>query len=330
MRKQIFCIMIIALLIYATGSKAEIVMDKKVQSKIAKILQQPVQVYRVDSDAGMRILIKIDDWVNNRIDLSRANKNKFKKEDHEGFLVKMEKNAPISASGKNIQGVQPKQAFDVFYIQNSYKRRFVKDVTVPTRKKLSKETVERIGRDFIKHREFCRQTEFDRIGRADVVSRVRQQIKEAGALGEKLILSQDVVFKRYFKGLEVFNSKQTVGIHPESKEILAYKTFNWTPVNEQSGKKMTYEKLDVILKRIENAFEKSPYTFEVTDVSSGMYQAEDMIFPVIRIKAEPQLKEGEPEPGRKILIVGLVKGLEVGAEKKRSGRRPQSPKEKKK
>lgn len=330
MRKTIFCIMIIALLTFSTGSKAEILMDKKVQSKISKILQQPVQVYRVDSDAGMRILKKIDDWANNRIDLSRAKENKFKNKNYEGFLVKMEKNAPISASGEKIQGVQPKRTFDVFYIQGSHKRRFVKDLTVPTRKKLSKETVERIGRDFIKHRQFCRQTEFDRIGRAEVVSRIRQQIKEAGVLGEKLILSQDVVLKRDFRGLEVFNSKQTVGIHPESKEILAYKTFNWTPANEQSGKKMTYEKLDVILKRIMNTFEKSTYTFEVTDVSSGMYQEDGMIFPVIRIKIEPQLKEGEPEPGRKTLIIGLVKGLEIGAQKKRSGRRPQITKQKKK
>lgn len=326
MKLNIVIITITTFLCLPSNSQAKINLDKETQSKITGIMQQPIQVYDLDYTEGRRILKRIDDWSNKQLAISGAKRKEYTEGEQSGSHLKLESNIPISVAIEKVVGVKPNRPFDVFYFKKNFDRRFIKDLIVPTTRKLSQEEVERLGKDFIEHNGFHHNTKFDKIGKSKIISHMRRRINKKGGLGEKLVISQIAIFKRIFNGLEVFNSKQIVGIHPNSREILSYKSLNWIPVDERSGKKMVYDSPEKIFKQIESFFSTSPYTEKVSDVHLGMYLVNKMIVPAIRLKVKPQLNSGEREPIRKTLIVGLVKGLNVGKETKRPIRQPQEPK----
>ena len=326
MKSKLFVITIILFLCWTSSNQAGIVLDNEVTSKITGILQQPVKVYDLDYVKGDEILKRMDDWARKRLDISGAEKKEYEDGEQSGLHLKMVENIPISVSAEKAEGVKPQQPFDVFYFKARFKRRFIKDLTVPTTQKLTPETVERLSKDFIERNQFYHKTELDKIGASNVISRMRRRINIKGDLGEALTISQSAVFKRLFNGLEVFNSKQSVSIHPKSREIISYKSIDWIPVDERSGKEMPYDSSETILERIQVVFSKSPYTIEVSDIHLGMYVVNDKIAPAIRLKGKPQLEKGKSEPIRKTLIVGLIKGLEIDGASKRPTKRPQDPK----
>ena len=325
MKSKLLLMTIALILCLPSGSRAGIILDEEVTAKITEIMQQPVKVYDLDYAKGDEILKRMDDWASGQLNISGAEIIEYEEGRHTGLHIKTAENIPIAVSGEKTEGVKSKRPFDVFYIKERFSRRFIKDLTVPTTQKLTPEEVKRLGEDFIEGHKFYSKTELDKMGAFDVISRMRRRINIKGDLGEALAICQTAVFKRSFNGLEVFNSKQNVSIHPDSREIISYKSLNWIPVDERSGKEVPYDSSETILERIQVVFSKSPYTIKVSDVHLGMYVVNDKIAPAIRLKGKAQLEKGKSEPIRKTLIVGLIKGLEI-EESKMPIKRPEDPK----
>jgi hypothetical protein len=322
MKYAMFVSTLIAALMVPLGSEAELVIDAKSRNKIGEIIKRPVPVYTLDSALGDSIQERFDSWAETHLSISKAKRRSSAVEGQESFVVSMQTNSPISLSDVSTQGILSSRPFEILYFKGRRRRQFVKNIDVPSLKELPKEIVEKIGRDFISCNRFCRQTNIDRIGKAEVVARVRRQVKESGGLGPKLVLSQNVIFTRDLAEMKVFNSKQSVAVHPESREILSYRVSRWTPVDEESSRMLPYESLDTILERITDRYARSPLLLEVADVSPGMYQEGEMVFPVVRIKVKTTVQDGKIAPGLKTLIIGLAKGLRIGEEKTKSRRRP--------
>ncbi len=321
MRKIIGLLSVVLLLIIVSVANAEIIIDRQVQAELRVILEKTQPVYHVDDEKGMMIFAVIDKWVGERMNLETAEKHISKDKQSIAYSVrKITGDQPVTK-------LQEKSAFNSFYLQSPYKRRYIKDVTEPVKIRLANNVVEKIGREFIREHGFCQETALDIMAKAEVIARIRQKVFEKETLGEKLVMVQNAIFNRKIDGLQVFNSRQIVGVHPKSKEILSYKTLNWTPLKEDSAKKMEYESLEVILDRIKKAYEKSSDTFDVSKISAGMYQQSGLIFPVVRIKANPRKEEGSIEPGRKNLIVGLVKDLDLELGSRQKVMQPDSVKE---
>lgn len=304
-------IAITTFLCLTSNSQAKIVLDKEVKSQISRIMQQPVQVYNLDHAKGNELLKRIDDWSSEYLSISNAERNEYKVGNRSGLHLKMDKNIPVPAMATKIEGVQPTRPFDVFYIKEPSKRRFIKDLTVPTTKRLTEEEVKRLSKDFIERHGFYHKTDIDEMVASKVISRMRRRIDIKDGMGEELTLSQSSYLKRVFNGLEVFNSKQIVAFHPDSREVVSYRSLNWTPVDERSGKAMAYDSPEAIFRQIEGVFKTSPYIEKVSDLRFGMYLVNNMMVPVIRLKVQPQNNAKKSESIRKTLIVGLVKGLEV-------------------
>ncbi|MBN1274623.1 MAG: hypothetical protein JXB26_20370 [Candidatus Aminicenantes bacterium] len=176
---------------------------------------------------------------------------------------------------------------------------------------MANDKVEERGRTFIERNGFCLQTEIDKIMRTRFLLLQRQKIMEQGVQPRAKTLSQEVIFVREIDGLEVFNSKQVVSVHPDSEEILAYRSLNWTPIDNDSAKIPAYFDFKEVIEKIKKAYEKSPYTFEIKKIQLGLYQAKNIIFPALKICVNPIIEENANKPPLKNLVISLAKDLNI-------------------
>lgn len=288
----------------------------KLAGSIADILGKPMKVFQLDPEENKRNLDLMDKWAEKYINLRKATSRKNKQGDRVTFRLQVRKNLPISPPGEAVEGIDTKSPFYVSYTKEPQKRSFVKEPLVTSRRSLSDKDVIDIGMSFIKENKFCKITDNDKLGTPLVLSRKRYELKSDMKQGDALTISQRVEFKREFFDFEVINSKQIVDIHPDTREIMSYKNIMWTAVDETSGRSMPYISQQEVVAQIDSVFAKSKAKYKVIGIKSGMYQTDKIIFPVLVVYTEYQLEEEEGIPEERVLVINLVKGLDLGKEKK--------------
>jgi len=321
MKKLIIIVsLIIMLVVSASRAQTQITIDPEIRSAITKILSKPMKVFKLDLTENERSFDLMDKWFEKHIDIKKAISRKSKKKDRVSFKLKVQKNIPVSSTGKALKGVEVKRAFNILYIKEPQKRRFIKELRVPSRRSLPDEEVIKTGVNFIKNNKFCKITESDKIGTPLVISRKRHELRPETKQNNKLTIYQRVELKREFFGFEVINSKQTVDIHPDTREIISYKNIRWTPVDEISGESMPYFLQEEVIKKI-----KPTDKYKAVKVKAGMFQTDKIIFPVLVVYTERLAEKPEGIPEERVLVINLVKDLDLEKEKK-DERRPKKAK----
>lgn len=310
MKKQ-FILILIILILYPMAINADLVLSDKDQKEIKEILNKPVNSYQLDIKKKADIFKKIDAWIGQQGDWSGKGVKQIKRDEYLLRRLVTRKNSPILPGADMPDGIVPKVPFGMIALQSDAKRIFYKELTIPTSKKMANDKVEERGRTFIERNGFCLQTEIDKIMRTRFLLLQRQKIMEQGVQPRAKTLSQEVIFVREIDGLEVFNSKQVVSVHPDSEEILAYRSLNWTPIDNDSAKIPAYFDFKEVIEKIKKAYEKSPYTFEIKKIQLGLYQAKNIIFPALKICVNPIIEENANKPPLKNLVISLAKDLNI-------------------
>lgn len=285
-------------------ASAEVIIGEKVKSEISSIVAKPANVYALDSGKNEIIFRSIDEWIASRENWSEKKTVSSKEGKVLFHRIEVRKNNPVGASDKMPEGIKPTSPlFGIIHQQEPDKRGFYKELSVPTSVKLSKERLEQIGRGFIEKNGFCLQTEADKISKGQFIALQRERIDEAGSLTDKTCVYQGVIFAREIDGLEVFNSRQVVCIHPGSEEILSYRTIRWTPVLPGS-RKTEYFKTDEIIESIKKHYKTSPLC-EVKEVKQGLYLKDGSVFPAVRITVNNLTEEKRTDRMDKVIILPL-------------------------
>jgi len=305
----------------ATLAHGKVVLSAAAQQQLGQALGRPVSVYSADARAGEVILGRVDLWAGKQMDLRKAKTSSSKNAARTSFLAEEKENRPVWPERSQKKGVVARELFLVRYVKEPGMRSFVKDLHVPTLAKLARTDVVAIAERLIEANGFCRTTSTDRRGEAQVVSRVR--LLHAGSGGKAdstFTLFQRVILKRQLSGLEVVNSKQVVDVHPSTREILAYKNIDWTPVVEASAQARPYKTRERVLAEIDSAFAGSSRLESIVRIELCYYQADSLILPVLAV--HPQRDTGETGI-EGVLYIGLT-NVDIGQPGAKNPRQPTS------
>ena len=303
-----------AFFVWTAYAEGGVVIDAAIQDKLKAAVAKPQRVYPLDLAQNQQTFERIDQWAGTLIDLSQTEPKRIKKE-RKVYWIETSVNTPI-ALGKSGKKIEPEKPFRIKYVQMPQKRALVKTLRIPSEKTLSDQTAANIGKEFIATHQFIRVTPQDAIKDQVVVNRRCKPIESTTQSNPKaLTIQQRVIFKRAFNGLEVLNSRQIVDIHPDSGEILAYKSINWTPVEENKGSAAAYKRVKDIVREITKAFEKKPGTVRVDRIKAGMFQTDKRLFPVIAVYTAPQAGRDQMMPIQRVLYISLAKDIDLPAPK---------------
>ena len=193
-------------------------------------------------------------WISPSIDLIRAKKRESKLHFRTTYIQKIQKEKlrlPTErwlAPGSGLQGSvlrQPQlfvqansqlvKPLEIFYREGPsyFKFQKIKETRAATR--IKKSDAIRLAGDFLLKNGFLQQTQKDRIGRIDITERRINEERGEGRNPVDYLVQQDIIFRRIFEEKPVINSTITVGLLPDTKEIVLIKHFHWTPLEEKKG-----------------------------------------------------------------------------------------------
>jgi len=311
---------IVCVELLATVASAEVVINAEIQKVINQILQTPVKIYQVDTIRQKEGLTRLDDLFEKQLDMKQAMQRINKKTTRTSYRQSMTNNQPlfVDAKAKSRSGVKAKREFNVIYIKKPMRRTFKKELIVLAAKALPPEEAIILGSKFIRDNHLCQETKNDKLGQAVVVARKRVPLDSKEAA--KQIISQRMIFKRSFAGLNVINSKQTVEIHPETREVLGYKNIDWSPIQETTGKSMAMKSISDVLDNIRQEYKDRRKTY-TNKVEQAMYQTDKQLIPVLLVyfeTSEDLSVKGTPE--EEVLIISLAKDLQLYKKEKKTVR----------
>jgi hypothetical protein len=295
----------------------EVIIEETVEAEISRILAEPVTgVFELDLEEGERVFSVIDGYFGEHFDFEAAIRETSEVEDFTFYKLEMARNVPIIPTERDIplppgKAVETKEPFNAFYFQEPQGRCFVKELSVPTENSIREEEAIEIGRAFIEDNGLCVITEVDTPSASFAISIIREELGYDIPEPRVETLYEAVIFKRKFMDIEVANSKQVIGIHPDSGEVLTYINTSWTPVDEESRKTPPYKSKDKVLADIKSLLGGSEVNYTVTRVESAMFQNDALMFPVLTVYTEREADDTRAVPTGLTLMIPLVEGLEL-------------------
>lgn len=144
------------------------------------------------------------------------------------------------------------------------RRSFLKLLEVPSVETIPQDEAIRIAKEFIDQNSLCKVSSNDKFGNEKVIALRRQKLESEKRGSGTLTIYQSVELDRYLFGLRVFGSKQIVHIHPQSSEILGYRSIDWPPVKEEARQPADILSVEELIRRIASTFRntKTKYTIE--------------------------------------------------------------------
>jgi|GEM_PF-1888699 len=297
--------------------RGEVIIEETVESEISRILAEPVTgVFELDLEEGERIFSVIDSYFGEYFDFETATRETSEVGNRTFYRLEMARNVPIIPTERDIslppgKAVETEGPFNAFYFQEPQERCFVKELSVPTENSIREEEAIEIGRAFIEDNGLCVITEDDTPSYSFAISIVREELGYDIPEPRAETLYEAVIFKRKFMDIEVANSKQVIGIHPDSGEVLTYINTSWTPVDEESRKTPPYKSKEKVLADIESLLGGPEVTYTVTSVEPAMFQNDELLFPVLTVYTEREADEARAIPAGLTLMIPLVEGLEL-------------------
>jgi len=289
--------------LWMTSAQAQLQVSPEMYERISSAASASYAYYPADTARHDELLRHIDAWADARIGLNNAREFKGGSPQRSTWVIERAVNTPLFPAGEPGRGLSPEQPFRIKYVKKAAGRSFVKSIRMPVSRRMDEEQVIKTGRHFIEAAGFVVTSEADRIGEPMVIARLLDVLQPGSTKPKTLVVLQRAIFSRSLDGLEVFNSRQIVDVHPETGEILAWKGLDWAPAQESGRKAVKALPAEQLLDAIKNAYRDTASTYHVTAVNEGMYQSAEMIFPVLAVTVERQAdKSGQRAPKRTLYI----------------------------
>ncbi|MDQ7780878.1 MAG: hypothetical protein RDV41_14370, partial [Planctomycetota bacterium] len=190
---------------------------------------------------------------------------------------------------------------------------FRKLIDHETQKKIEKEQAIQLVKDFLVREGLVRLGKGEAFGPVRVCSLQRDRETEEDLPGEQSVLLQSVKLGREFAGKPVVNSMISVYFHPDNREVLGIKHWNWTSVSTKEAPerltpiKRQKEVESAVTRRMQGACAKLERA-EVTRVTRAWFQTEDELIPVLAFEVEIKRtdEKGNTSPRYHTEYVNLV------------------------
>lgn len=302
-----------------------IVISDMVNSQIGKALSEPLRTLAIDTVMVKQNHQLIRTWVSGSLDLNKAaprtnkrfdrrtysqeQKTEVLRNPNERLLITGESSGMIKKQGDvfpvqpevvkevklnmlSLQRAEVKVPVKVSYREGSSYYNFIKIKERPAQNALSQQEAFALVREFLQSNRMIQETQDDRIGAMYLQNRMVNRELDQGRSTD-ILMQQDVVIERSFQGKPVINSKIIVGLQPDSREIVAFKHYNWTPVASgmqksdpvaASGKGAKVLDPEVIVRRLEDKIVRSSGDFTIAEVQRvipAWYQDGDTMIPVM-------------------------------------------------
>ena len=254
----------------------------EVVEKISHVLSEPVISYRLDEKKNQAVFERITGWVKDQMTLDKRNRSEDRQGEWICYREMVRQNQPILLGDEAVRGVEP-SPFHVFYVEENHRRIFRKEMWVPVSESLSDEQVIRLARGFLNGKQFVAESEADRMGDWDVLSWKQQEMKGEKMAGEPLTAVQRATCSRTYQGRTVVNSRQIVEVHPVTKELVGYKSLDWTPVDETSARLEPAASVEEVIRQIGNAF-AGERELEIESIAAAWIQTDDRLLPILEIR----------------------------------------------
>lgn len=174
--------------------------------------------------------------------------------------------------------------------------------------------LKRMVKAFLKENKIVQENDKDKIKEIYVRERRINEEGKSGEAPDDYVVMQSVVLERQYNGKPVLNSKIEVGVLPDSREVVLFKRYNWTPVAKESARKVKIKKVnadsnsieDDIEKRIKKKIKKVSGLFnkaEVKEAIPAWFQTEDGLIPVLAISVDIEYPSPKGLLSRKYLEV---------------------------
>lgn len=298
------------LMVFITFYMAYAQIGQEFEQQIDKILSKTQKTYLLNSTDNEKVFKIIDNFFNQHLEFNKAKEIKSKTRKASAKSRQLSKNIVILSEGIKKENAQLKEPITIWYESDHQKRSFKKDFRKPSQKSLPSEKVTELAQKFITSNKFYKTTSLDKISPHQVAARKLIKSNEKNEVDEKLTILQRAVFKRKFNGIEVINSKQVVDIHPETREILSYKSIKWTPVDETSGRSYSYLSKEEIVTHIDSVLHVSKNRNKIENIKLAYLQTDKMLVPVLAVRSKPIDISTENRPSEKrTLLVFLAKDL---------------------
>lgn len=298
-------ILIIAIQSNAT---ADFTIPDEVVQKIDAILAMPAKVYKIDDEAEQKMLRNIDDFFNQYIDSRNAEAIIDSNGSYETLRQELITNKPISIYSGITQALKPDEPVIIWYTKEPKKRRFFKRLEIGSTTKLTDDEIKRLSRYFIQREKLCKETSFDRFKVADVTTHVRRERDAGNVAGKRHYLRQRAIIVRELFGLEVINSRQIIELHPESKELLAYKSIQWSPILLSSGMDYPLLTRNEVLQEIKAAYDFPASDQIIETVYPVYFLTEQKAVPCIAVF--PKIRNDQTEP-LQVMVFSIIQGITI-------------------
>ena len=309
---QAITILLLVFLLFTSPVHSEIIIDDGTKNQIVeKLSDAPSKVFQLDLKENAVCFNQIDRWFNKRIKFDNVYLQN-KRDGRRVTRLRLSEDIRILTDGSILKGPAITDTSYAWYVREPRRRIFFKESQTPVQQYLPDDMAIQVARDFIVGNAFCKITGNDSFHSAHVMTRKRLSLIPGTKVEDAVIIFYRVEFKREFFGMEVFNSKQVVYLHPDTREILSYKNIMWTPVDEETGRDMSRVTAEDVFTQIQEAFAGSEGEHTIAKVTVGMYQTDTILFPVLRVHLSRNLPKSDAIPIQEVLMIHLVEGIDVG------------------
>jgi transposase-like protein len=280
------------------------------EQQIERIVAEPLRVYQLSPTENAKVFRTIDTFFHQNLGLNKAKQIRGKNLQTSTRTRRLPTNLLLLTEGIKKVDTGTKESVSIWYETGPQERRFRKDLSKPVLASVPSDEITQQAQRFITQNNFCRITARDKIVDSQVVARKMKRFREKDEADETLTVLQRAIFKRQFNGLRVINSKQVVDIHPQTREILAYKSLKWTPVDATSGKLYPYLSKEKIIAHIDEVLGVSQKRNKIERLGSAYLQTDKLLIPVLLVEAEPVDVAVQHRPSEKrTLLVSLAQNL---------------------
>lgn len=309
----------------------DIIMNKKITQSIGSITKKERILIPIDKAKEEENRTKMRKWISFSFDIEEASARESKRFKRTSYtMVTDTPGIPLLTDEIGLLNNNPfiqKQRKEngefekVHYREGATYFKFLNFKENKATTKLDDNEIIPLAKEYILKNNFLSETQLDKIGEIEVCNTM---LNEEGATEEEdqdFVVQQNVVFRRSFAGKPVVNSQISVGIFPDTKEILELNHFNWTPLEEESRwciskKALHAERLfdptDVISKlkgRISYMSGNATKAI-IKDVAEAWYQATDELIPVLIVEYDAYI-DADDEPRHYRDMISLVTGDDI-------------------
>ncbi len=283
--------------------RGEVVLSEETARQLQVLTSKAYSIYPVDQKRQKGALRSIDAWVESIVPIDEL--QPVEETEAERTWVWVARSGVLIGTEGQVRPDAGHGPVRIKYTQEANGRRLVTFFRSPTSIARNKTDVAKIASEFLRKRSFVVETARDRIDGPEVIDRKTRTWAQNGAVENEATVFQRAIFARRVDGLEVFNSRQVVDLHPSYPRILAFKTLAWGPLSEDESRPVRVRESEEILDALRKLFPSSSASYDVTKVEPGWFQKPSVLIPVVAVSLERRSQDDDEPPVRKVLLIPL-------------------------